>query len=640
MSNVFYNAFGDFFSGNKKSIETFSNSEITKCDDYTNEEDKVICQKGYDGGADGCKDVYYAAKPVCNKGVALKEAFENSQKETTGTANTSSTGLGSLPKNKDQDFLALDGNLVLDGVVKATGFLKKDGTPLTEVPVLKENYVMPKDIKYTAGGNLEFKSAKTESVTTNNLRVNSFIKGNLPDTRNENKNPDEYRKMVGKGKIQEFKTASKVDVSAGGYGILTTTVPWPDTSGGKVFQRFEKDNGDKITVWERTEKDKTSWNSWKESGTSSDSMKTKSLTVDDDLQFTGKNNWILHTPDDNRRTLYVAPSKTAGKTDWDWANQTKFNADGSIEMKKLSANHVRSEKTEVVGPLHFYDKTTKGDDSDAYRIEKIRHSGNNNELRVMLHDDTNESMTIYGNSCRGGKCGDDSKAKVAHKFSVSGDAHHSNEVYLKNRVRFLNKDSGKEESVIYSDGNTMNLYRASGGNIVEVRNDRLKVNKNLETVAEVTHTGGNVNHIKNPNGHTKINKYGIMFGGNNNGKETNSAQISAGIHRPNSLNIVGMSSGKSHTDRKVEVWAEGGMKVNGHINTNKLCIGSVCLEEKGGRLEINKPVTIHSNVDNGLVLKSTHGGRPWNYIEFRNKDNSRYAWSGAQANQDSFKFGK
>ena len=537
MSNVFYNAFGDFFSGNKKSIETFSNSEITKCDDYTNEEDKVICQKGYDGGADACKDVYYAAKPVCNKGVALKEAFENSQKETTGTANKSSTGLGSLPKNKDQDFLALDGNLVLDGVVKATGFLKKDGTPLTEVQVLKENYVMPKDIKYTAGGNLEFKSAKTESVTTKNVET--------------------------------------------------------------------------------------------------ENIKTKSATIDGDLQFTGKNNWILHTPDDERRTLFVAPSKTANKTDWDWANQTKFNADGSVEMKKLSANHIRSEKTEVVGPLHFYDKTTKGDDSDAYRIEKIRHSGNNNELRVMLHDDVNESMTIYGNSCGGGKCGDDSKAKVAHKFSVNGDAHHSNEVYLKNRVRFLNKDSGKEESVIYSDANTMNLYRASGGNIVEVRNDRLKVNKNLEAHAEVTHTGGNVNHIKNPNGHTKINKYGIMFGGNNNGKETNSAQISAGIHRPNSLNIVGMSSGKSHTDRKVEVWAEGGMKVNG-----PLCIGSVCLEEKGGRLEINKPVIIHSNVDNSLVLKSTRGGRPWNYIEFKNKDNIRYAWSGAHANQDSFRFGK
>lgn len=415
MSNVFYNAFGDFFSGNKKSIETFSNSEITKCDDYTNEEDKVICQKGYDGGADACKDVYYAAKPVCNKGVALKEAFENSQKETTGTANASSAGLGSLPKNKDQDFLALDGNLVLDGVVKATGFLKKDGTPLTEVQVLKENYVMPKDIKYTAGGNLEFKSAKTESVTTNNLSVSSFIKGNMPDTRNENKNPDEYRKMVGKGKIQEFKIASKVDVSAGGYGILTTTVPWPDTSGGKVFQRFEKDNGDKITVWERTEKDKTSWNSWN----LTENIKAKSLAVDNDLQFTGKNNWILHTPDDNRRTLYVAPSKTASKTDWDWANQTKFNADGSVEMKNLMLSNADKEI------------------------------------------------------------------------------------------------------------------------------------------------------IRNPKGHTVVSANGIQFGGNNNDRQKDSAQISAGIHKADSLNIVGMSTKKDANTRKVTMWAEGGFDLKGAMYIEK-----------------------------------------------------------------------
>ena len=73
--------------------------------------------------------------------------------------------------------------------------------------------------------------------------------------------------------------------------------------------------------------------------------------------------------------------------------------------------------------------------------------------------------------------------------------------------------------------------------------------------------------ITGPNGQMKISRQGIMFGGPNNGKEVNSAQISAGLHHPNSLNIVGMSSGKGHQDRRVDMWAEGGLHVHGHINT-------------------------------------------------------------------------
>ena len=60
----------------------------------------------------------------------------------------------------------------------------------------------------------------------------------------------------------------------------------------------------------------------------------------------------------------------------------------------------------------------------------------------------------------------------------------------------------------------------------------------------------------------------ILFGGNNNGKQEVSAQISAGKHVSNSLNIVGMSSGTSYIDRKVDMWAEGGFTVRGYANVN------------------------------------------------------------------------
>ena len=56
----------------------------------------------------------------------------------------------------------------------------------------------------------------------------------------------------------------------------------------------------------------------------------------------------------------------------------------------------------------------------------------------------------------------------------------------------------------------------------------------------------------------------ILFGGNNSGKEQNSAQISAGKHQSNSLNIIGMSSGTSSSNRRIDCWAEGGFNVKGN----------------------------------------------------------------------------
>jgi hypothetical protein len=92
---------------------------------------------------------------------------------------------------------------------------------------------------------------------------------------------------------------------------------------------------------------------------------------------------------------------------------------------------------------------------------------------------------------------------------------------------------------------------------------------NIATVGGEMKVGGaDVNSIKSPDGTTKINQHGIMFGGANSNKELNSAQISAGVHVPNSLNIVGMSSGKEANDRRVDVWAEGGLNLYGKLIAN------------------------------------------------------------------------
>jgi hypothetical protein len=59
----------------------------------------------------------------------------------------------------------------------------------------------------------------------------------------------------------------------------------------------------------------------------------------------------------------------------------------------------------------------------------------------------------------------------------------------------------------------------------------------------------------------------ILFGGHNNGKEINSAQISAGKHIMNSLNIIGMASDTSPRTRRIDAWAESGFVIHGIDNS-------------------------------------------------------------------------
>jgi hypothetical protein len=80
---------------------------------------------------------------------------------------------------------------------------------------------------------------------------------------------------------------------------------------------------------------------------------------------------------------------------------------------------------------------------------------------------------------------------------------------------------------------------------------------NLNGVVNIAGAGG----LGAPNSNLKMNGQGIIFGGPNNGLQGDSAQISAGLHEGNSLCVVGM--GKTAGERKVTMWAEGGLKIHG-----------------------------------------------------------------------------
>jgi microcystin-dependent protein len=79
--------------------------------------------------------------------------------------------------------------------------------------------------------------------------------------------------------------------------------------------------------------------------------------------------------------------------------------------------------------------------------------------------------------------------------------------------------------------------------------------------------------LGNPTAQTRINSQGIIFGGTNKARETNSAQISAGRHDADALCIVGMSKADG-SNRRIHMWSEGGTTHEGEIASNLTNVGN------------------------------------------------------------------
>ena len=88
----------------------------------------------------------------------------------------------------------------------------------------------------------------------------------IPDTRSVNSTPLEYYTNYSRRVVHEFKYGSSIGSPGGmtGYGILETTVPWNDASGGAVQQIFTMSDVSANT-WSRYSTSNTAWSPWKNS---------------------------------------------------------------------------------------------------------------------------------------------------------------------------------------------------------------------------------------------------------------------------------------------------------------------------------------------------------------------------------------
>jgi hypothetical protein len=148
--------------------------------------------------------------------------------------------------------------------------------------------------------------------------------------------------------------------------------------------------------------------------------------------------------------------------------------------------------------------------------------------------------------------------------------------------------------------NSLNIVGMSSDTSANTRRIDMWAEGGLNLYGSQKITGGNINDYKTPNGQMKITNQGIMFGGPNKDREINSAQISAGTHVPNSLNIVGMSSDKSVNTRRIDMWAEGGLNLYGsqHIKGKLTLVGPQYIQ---GTLTLDGRVVNVQGINNRFV---------------------------------------
>ncbi len=143
------------------------------------------------------------------------------------------------------------------------------------------------------------------------------------------------------------------------------------------------------------------------------------------------------------------------------------------------------------------------------------------------------------------------RSDTAHINEDGALYRHAGDAFLSTKDNFFIKNVGATDEEVAFHFNTDQGKIGIGG-------------KNPEAPLSITGTGKE----GNPDGSMHITNGCILLGGkNSDGNFSDSAQISAGKHKEDSLNIVGM--GKEVADRKIDIWAEGGMNIRGNVHIPK-----------------------------------------------------------------------
>ena len=170
-------------------------------------------------------------------------------------------------------------------------------------------------------------TAKSTADSVKSDLANNYTKKTLPDTRNDNQNPQWYMTNYPRQVITEFKNASKIGLSGETYATLETTVPWGDSSGGYPKQRAQC--GGKV-YW-RIGTSGTAWSAWKDTLDASTASTTYSTKTE-----------VTQTASD--LTTKITTAQTTANTANTTANAAKTSTNTLETLIRQSGNGVEVAK--------------------------------------------------------------------------------------------------------------------------------------------------------------------------------------------------------------------------------------------------------------------------------------------------------
>ena len=300
--NNFYNIFGEYKTS--KNIETFADTKsITERINSLSS----ILKTGEIKEEDIKKEI--AALQVLEK----EGKFSDDEKKS----------FAELIKDNVRmtDGINLIGNLELGGIIKARGFHLADGTEVTKIVQEKDKLAVPLD----KDGNINLEPPKGKKMNISEVNVNNNL--NIPKSG---------RISFGLGEDSDPYHLRKIGDADANHLRLT----------------LNDGNNESLQIWGdscKTDKCSVDGGTMKHAFFSNGNAHHKG-----DIIMDGGNNWIFHTPDDGRHQLYIAPSKTKGKGDWNWNNQFRLGNDGSVNVQgSLNVRNPKNGNNPSGGGTHF-----------------------------------------------------------------------------------------------------------------------------------------------------------------------------------------------------------------------------------------------------------------------------------------------
>jgi hypothetical protein len=257
-----------------------------------------------------------------------------------------------------------------------------------------------------------------------------------------------------------------------------------------------------------------------------------------------------------------------------------LDKDGHLNIQPPLGKKVKATVNELNipknGRITFGDK----EDNDPYHLRKIGNT-DNNHLRLTLNDNNNESLQIWGDSCKTDKCAADG-GTVKHVFDTNGNASHTGGMKVtggrshfkdaenKGRVRvgaawgipgFYSEDN---QDIVVGVPRNRKVNLGTAGKFVEITgNGNMKVPSDINTPV-LSRIGGDwlrINQQGNSAG--KVAAYG---GFSINDTRSRSGGLSVGSWAPP---------------------GRGNITATGQIKAGKICINNTCITESQLKTIIN-----------------------------------------------------